>query len=300
MFHLSPSPLQEIRSSLFPGLQVRVKRDDLLHPQVSGNKFRKLKYPLLAAQAKMPTLVSMGGPWSNHLHALAYAASLGGFSSLGLVRGLVGEKTELSATLRDCIEQGMRLKFVSRIDYRVLRDEPSAWHAHCTHWDLAPQDCLWLPEGGSSPQALQGMAELIDELPCIPDAIILACGSGGSLAGILAGLAGRSHVTAIAAVQNADYLRAKVSALLQAAGHPAYQNFDILHQYHHGGFAKTTPELVQFCAQFSQETGIAVELVYTGKMFFALHQLALAGHFKQDAKVIAIHTGGLQGSRGFM
>lgn len=296
MFHLSPSPLEEIHCRFFPGLQVWVKRDDLLHPQVSGNKFRKLKYPLTKAKANMPRLVSMGGPWSNHLHALAYAAKQGGFASLGLVRGLVGENDTLTPTLRDCADLGMHLTFVSRIAYRALRDDPHAWQAHC---DYPPQNSLWLPEGGSTALALQGVAELIGELPDIPDAVILACGSGGTLAGILAGLAGRSQVTAIAAVQNADYLRAKVIALLQEAGHPPYQNFDILHHCDHGGFGKTTPEFMQFCAAFEVETNIPIEPIYTGKMFFALHKLAEAGHFKHGARVIAIHTGGLQGKRGF-
>jgi 1-aminocyclopropane-1-carboxylate deaminase len=110
---------------------------------------------------------------------------------------------------------------------------------------------------------------------------------------------GQGNIIGIAAVQNADYLHTEVQQLLALAAYPAYQNFDIFHNFTHGGFAKTTSDLLDFCAEFSAETLIPIEPIYTGKMFFALHQLCLAGEFKQGEKIVAIHTGGLQGNRGF-
>jgi 1-aminocyclopropane-1-carboxylate deaminase len=308
------SPLERISSALFPDIQLWIKRDDLLHPTVSGNKMRKLKYNLLQIGDARPTLVSMGGAWSNHLHALAHAAKLLDFKSIGLVRGLHAAQHALNPTLSDCAAQGMQLRFVSRDDYRDLRDLAAAWR----QW-VSPntEDYVWLPEGGSNSAALAGVAELVAELAddlgeelkaypsCIhsatevPDTIIVACGTGATLAGILAGLGGKGRVIGIAAVSNAGYLRQQVLQLLRDAGYPAYQNFEILLDYTHGGFAKTTPELMQFCALFSQTTHIQLEPVYTGKMLHALSELCRRGKFRQGERVVAIHTGGLQGLRGY-
>lgn len=294
------SPLEPVRSSLFPHIQLWIKRDDLLHPTVSGNKFRKLKYNLIQADEHRPILVSMGGAWSNHLHALAHAAQLHGLSSIGLVRGLHAAKSPLNATLTDCQNAGMQLHFVSCDDYRDLRDSSSAWQ----RWvDGHPDRYLWLPEGGSNAQAIAGVAELaqelIEDLGSTPDTIILACGTGATLAGIVAGLKGSARVIGIAAVSNATYLHSQVQQLLRDAGFPAYNNFEIWHDFAQGGFAKTTPALMQFCNDFISQTQIQLEPVYTGKMFYALAELCRLGKFAPNERVVAIHTGGLQGLRGF-
>lgn len=242
----------------------------------------------------------MGGAWSNHLHALAYAGSLLGFQTLGLVRGLRDDSQALTATLNDCAQFGMQLRFLSRNAYRELRDNLHAWQA----WtDVDPCKCLWLPEGGSSVSAVHGVAEIVSEIIGVlgspPQRIVVACGTGATLAGIVAGMQGNGEIIGIAAVQNADYLRTDVQQLLALAAYPSHQNFNIFHNFTHGGFAKTTPDLLNFCTEFSAETLVPVEPVYTGKMFFALHQLCLAGEFKPGEKIVAIHTGGLQGNRGF-
>ncbi|HTD05150.1 1-aminocyclopropane-1-carboxylate deaminase/D-cysteine desulfhydrase [Undibacterium sp.] len=293
---ISVSPCQLIPDASVLGRQVWVKRDDLLHAQVSGNKFRKLKYPLLQLQGKQATLVTMGGPWSNHLHALAHAAAMHGYPCLGLVRG---PHAVDSATLDDCRRLGMQIRLVSREEYRALRDVPGQWRRHLHADDANGGEPVWLPEGGSCAQALHGVAELIDELPFIPDTMLVACGTGATLAGLLAGLRGRGRVLGIAVLKNAAYLREEIAGLLQQAGYPAYDNYELLTGYHHGGYAKATPELLAFCARFSVQTGIPVEPVYTGKMFHALQLLTAAGKFQPGESVLALHTGGLQGARGF-
>ncbi|WP_394777339.1 1-aminocyclopropane-1-carboxylate deaminase/D-cysteine desulfhydrase [Undibacterium sp.] len=292
---MSPSPCQLIEDASVLGRQVWVKRDDLLHAKVSGNKFRKLKYPLMQLQGRKVTIVTMGGPWSNHLHAVAHAAALLGHASVALVRG--PHATD-SATLDDCRRLGMRIQFVPREEYRLLRDDAMCWRALVDTGDSG-EDFVWLPEGGSTPQALHGVAELVGELPFVPDTMLVACGTGATLAGLLAGLKGQGRVLGIAVLKNADYLRAEIALLLQQAGYPAYDNYELLTGYHHGGYAKTTPELLEFCASFTARTAIPVEPVYTGKMFHALKLLAAAGKFGADEKVVAVHTGGLQGARGF-
>ncbi|MBC3916665.1 pyridoxal-phosphate dependent enzyme [Undibacterium sp. CY18W] len=293
------SPCQRVESRHFPGMDLWIKRDDLLHPQVSGNKFRKLKYPLQAVQGRAVHIVSMGGIWSNHLHALAHACALAGMSGMpgmtatALVRGAEGMQ---SAMLDDIRELGMQVKFVTREAYRQLRSEPDAWRQY-----LVPdgREALWLPEGGSSALALRGVAELVAELPFIPTHTILACGTGATLAGVLAGLAGRSQVMGVAAISNAGYLKDEIARLLAEAAYPDYKNYQLLTDSHLGGYARVTPELMAFCADFEKETGIPLEPVYTGKMLFALRQLWHDGYLAADASVLAIHTGGLQGRRGF-
>lgn len=303
-FNQSLSPLEAVTSRYFPNICLWVKRDDLLHPDVSGNKFRKLKYPLLALQNFSPSLVTMGGVWSNHLHALAHAAKLAGYPVTALVRGHDDLSTPLSDTLSDCQRLGMQIQFLCRADYRELRSDPGAWRRHIAQ--LSPSH-VWLPEGGSAPAALHGVAELVDEIfnhafegeDIASTTLVVACGTGATLAGLLAGLRGRGRVLGIAAIKNADYLHGEIASLLQRAGYPAYRNYELLTDFHHGGYAKAPADLRQFCVDFSAETGIPIEPVYTGKMFYALHKLAVAGKFSRDERVVAIHTGGLQGARGF-
>ena len=300
LFDALTSPCQPVISRFFPGLDLSMKRDDLLHPQVSGNKFRKLKYPLLATAGRPVHLLSMGGIWSNHIHALAHAASLLNLPATALIRGATGMH---SAMLDDVQALGMKIRFVDRVAYRQLRQDSGALRTYLS--DLSElfdngQEPVWLPEGGSAPLALRGVAELVDELPALPDYLVLACGTGATLAGVLAGLAGRAHVIAVAAISQGDYLRAEVSRLLSQAGYPDYQNYDLLTNYHHGGYGKAPGALLDFCQQFAEETGIALEPVYTGKMLFALRQLWHDGYLAKNARVLAIHTGGLQGARGFV
>jgi 1-aminocyclopropane-1-carboxylate deaminase len=294
LFSSLPSTCQHLESASFLGRDIWVKRDDLLHAEVSGNKFRKLKYPLLMLQGQRPRLVTMGGPWSNHLHALAHAGALGGWPTTGLVRGAAGLE---SATLDDCRRLGMQIQFVSREDYRQLRQDPQAWRRH-----LAVNDDshVWLPEGGSAPAALRGVAELVDELPFIPEVIMVACGSGATLAGLLAGLQGRGRVIGIAVLKNADYLHQEIARLLQQAGYPTYQNYELITDAHHGGYGKAPPELRQFCRDFLEDFDVPIEPVYTGKLFHAIRKMQQAHAFRADERVLAVHTGGMQGARGFI
>lgn len=292
-FPHQPSPCQPLAGPLFADCKVWVKRDDLLHAQVSGNKFRKLKYPLLALRGRRVTLVTMGGPWSNHLHALAHAGALLGWPTVGLVRGADGVNT---ATLDDCRQLGMRIVFVSRDAYRALRAHPDDWRRHVR--DVG-DDHVWLPEGGSAPAALRGVAELVDELPFVPDTLLVACGTGATLAGLLAGMQGRGRVIGVAVLKHAEYLHREIALLLRQAGYPAYDNYSLLTDCHHGGYGKAPPALRQFCSDFSQETGIPVEPVYTGKLFHAISRMAHSGALRGNERIVAVHTGGLQGARGF-
>ncbi|NDI85011.1 1-aminocyclopropane-1-carboxylate deaminase/D-cysteine desulfhydrase [Undibacterium crateris] len=287
-----------MQSDLFPGIRLWMKRDDLLHPEVSGNKFRKLKYSLLALSGQ-PLVLSMGGLWSNHLHALAHALQLRGMQGRFLVRAHAGMD---SAMLADCRALGMQLVCVSREDYRRLRQEPDFWRQYAQP-DEGYSEAVWLPEGGSAASALHGVAELVPELEqelgFLPDHVWLAAGTGATAAGVLAGMRGRGQVTAVASFPNAAYLQQEVADLLRQAGYPQWQNFQLLTDFHHGGYARMSPELTEFCKNFYASTGIPTEPVYTGKMLYALHQLCLNGLVPPRQTVVAVHTGGMQGVRGF-
>jgi 1-aminocyclopropane-1-carboxylate deaminase len=283
------SSLVKINDRLFGQHQIElwVKRDDLLHPIISGNKWRKLKYSLAhALSLGMDTVVSMGGEYSNHLHALAYVGKLLGLKTIGIVRG--GQPTLLTPTLRDVQDWGMALKFVSRTEYRALRQ----YKAFDSFPGLAPQH-YWLPEGGAQILALKGVAEMVGEIDMAYDTVCVPCGTGATLAGIAGAVAGNVSVLGFAALKNAGFLRTDVAALLAEPRH----NWHINLAYHFGGYAQTNASLLAFIEDFELHTKISLEAVYTGKMMYGLYDLIRNGYFKPGQRIIAIHTGGLQGKR---
>ncbi|MEC4748241.1 pyridoxal-phosphate dependent enzyme [Methylomicrobium sp. Wu6] len=287
---IQPSPLIRVIDAELPEtIELWIKRDDRLHPIISGNKWRKLKFILDHAFAlRSDTLISMGGAYSNHLHALAYAGKVLGLKTIGFIRG--EQPPELSPTLHDCRSWGMELRFISRTDYRLLRQyrEP---------FDLPGirTGQYWLPEGGAQPFALKGVAELVEEIGMPFDVLCLPCGTGTTLAGCIAGLDGAQTALGFAALKNADFLIADVEELLLKP----YTNWRINQDYHFGGFAKTTPELIEFIRAFELAQQITLEPVYTGKMLYGLYDMISKGYFEPGQRIVAVHTGGLQGRRGF-
>lgn len=254
---------------------------------MSGNKWRKLRY---LAQTGVSTVVSMGGAHSNHLHALAYWAQAHQATAHALVRG----EPQTTATLNDCQQWGMHLHFVDREAYRLLRESPDAWQKH-----IYLDDALWLPEGGAGFLALRGVAELIEELPFVPDVVICAAGSGTTVAGLAAALPVTSRVIAVVALKNGDYLVNEVESWWQRAGVKLRAPIDWVFDQHLGGFGKTSPELMQLIEVCSTKLQLPLEPLYTGKVFYALPNLAQRGLIRPEQRIVIVHTGGLQGVRGF-
>jgi 1-aminocyclopropane-1-carboxylate deaminase len=281
------SPEEELQHPLFAEKQVRVfiKRDDLIHPYISGNKWRKLKYLLRRAEVEQkPHLVTFGGVWSNHLLATACAAAKFGFSSTGIVRG----EAVNSETLMLCRLFGMELIYVDRESYR---DKPALFKVFFEDNPLA----FFINEGGASTEAAQGCEEIVDELQHCYDHIFCACGTGTTAAGIINGLSKKNLNTNFGAISalKGDFLRDKIQSYLKRP-----RSFDFYSNYSFGGYAKTQPELISFIENFSAQTGILLDPVYTGKMMFAIFHLIEKGHFSAGAKILAIHTGGLLGLFG--
>ncbi|KAA6434064.1 1-aminocyclopropane-1-carboxylate deaminase/D-cysteine desulfhydrase [Dyadobacter flavalbus] len=288
---ITPTPLQELSGKFIEeaGIRLFIKRDDLIHPTVSGNKWRKLKYNLLKAKAEnKSTLLTFGGAYSNHLYATAAAGNALGFKTIGIVRGEELAEKE-TPTLEFCREQHMQLHFVSRQEYRQKHSEEYLLQLS-GQFDFP----FIIPEGGTSDLALKGVAEMVTEvrrqLESAPDFFAVAAGTGGTAAGILSA---NANVLAFPALKGGDFLENDINGLLNN-----FENIGKLKlftDYHFGGYAKWKPELLSFIESFKNDYGIQLEQVYTGKLFFGLFELIRNGYFAKGTVIVAVHTGGLQG-----
>ncbi len=271
-------------------IELWIKRDDLIHPIISGNKWRKLKYILNhALHLNADCIVSMGGAYSNHLHALAYAGKLLEIKTVGFIRGEAPSRP--NQTLLDLMDWGMELRFVSRSEYRKLRD----YKHHDSLPDLKPGE-YWLPEGGATELALKGVGESVAEIDLNFDVLAVACGTGTTLAGLIAHAPHSCRVLGVAALKNAGFLVYDVQQMLNTNG-VTREDWQLALDYHCGGFAKTSPALLEFIRQFQDKHGVPLEPVYTGKLMLAIYDLLRRGHFKAGQRIVALHTGGLQGNR---
>ena len=284
MFTDLNSPFQQLKHPFLTDLWI--KRDDLIDPYISGNKWRKLKYILQDAVEKDKNhLVTFGGAYSNHLVATAAAAARSRLKATAFVRG---EKV-MNEMLLLCQLYGMELIFTDRESYK---DKPSCYQDHFA----ADPHTYFIDEGGASAEAVKGCAEIIAELPQDLDHLFCAAGTGTTAAGLLqgireAGLKTRLHV--IPVLKGGEFMRDEIKKYVPETGSL------ILHtSYHFGGYAKTQPALIQFIRDFTASHGILIDPVYTAKMFFAIYDLADQNYFQANEKIAAIHTGGLLGIMG--
>ena len=268
------------------GYEVYIKRDDLIHPFISGNKWRKLKYVVSdAVEQNKRHLVTFGGAWSNHLLATAAAAARFGLKATGYVRG---EPVE-NPVLHLCRLFGMELRFTDRTSYR---DKVGLFEAAYG----ADPDAYLIHEGGAGPLALPGCAEIITELQRSYDHLFCACGTGTTLAGLSMGLRQQgliTHLHGVSVLKGGDFLKEDIRNL-----YPEAAPFTLHTDYHAGGYAKTSPDLNRFIQTFVSATGVLIEPVYTGKMMYALSDLIHRGAFEPGARILVLHTGGLTGILG--
>ncbi len=293
---ISRSPVTALMDELFQqcAVQLSVKRDELLDTEISGNKWRKLKYNLLEAQTQgKSTLLSYGGAFSNHVYAVAAAGKKYGFRTIFLIRG---EKPEHpSPTLRFADSVGAQLHFCSRSQYRDSD--------FLDHFAQKFGDHVYvLPEGGSNPHAIKGCTEIVTELKMqmgkLPDFICLSAGTGATAAGIIAALDGAAQVLIFPALKG-NGLEEELTKMLLGYKGKSYRNWQFIKDYHFGGYAKHQPALIHFINEFKGKFRIPLDPIYTGKMLFGVLDLITQNHFPKGSKVVAIHTGGLQGIAGF-
>ena len=280
------------------GVQLFLWRDDLAHPELPGNKARKLKHNLAAArQQGHRTLLTFGGAYSNHIAAVAAAGRLFGFQTIGLIRGdAPAPGAARNPTLTQAAANGMALHYLDRTTYR-RRSEPEFLVEVLAKFGPA----YVLPEGGTNALALPGCAELVAEIreQVTFDALAVAVGTGGTLAGLLTGLAGAAQAVGMAALKNGGFLRQEVDALTQSVTGRAYANYSVQTDYHFGGYAKYSAELLTFIQQFQARHGVLLDPIYTGKLLFGVLDLIAQGHFAPGSTVVAIHTGGQQAWAGW-
>lgn len=280
------------------GVRLLLWRDDLAHPDLPGNKARKLKYNLQKArQEGHHTLLTFGGAYSNHIAAVATAGRLFGFQTIGLIRGdapVAG--APLNPTLTQAAADGMALHYLDRTAYR-RRNEPDFVAELLARFGSA----YVLPEGGTNVLALRGCSELAAEIRAEVafDTLAVAVGTGGTLAGLVLGLAGPEQAIGVAALKNGGFLREEVDALTRQATGQTFGNHSLQTDYHFGGYAKYSADLMGFIQQFRARHSVLLDPIYTSKLLFGVLDLIKQGYFRQGSTVVAIHTGGLQAWAGW-
>ncbi len=265
-----------------------MKREDQLHSFISGNKFRKLKYNIEAAKkAGLKTVLTYGGAYSNHIAATAFAGKEYGFNTIGIIRGeeLV-QKWQENPTLRFAHANGMQFKFVTREGYRV-KEEAGAIASLEKEFGLFYR----IPEGGTNQLAVQGCEEIVHAGDSDFDVLITCVGTGGTISGIINSSKDHQVIIGFPALKG-DFLKKDICKFT------AKSNWDLETNYNFGGYGKISEELIVFINDFKKKTAIPLDPIYTGKMMFGVVDMIAKNHFKEGTKILAIHTGGLQGITG--
>lgn len=268
-----------------------MKREDEIHPYISGNKFRKLKYNLLEAKAQgKQSLLTFGGAFSNHIAAVAEASRLLNFKSIGIIRGEELGRDLLktlaqNTTLNRAYEAGMQFYFVSRTDYRLKSQLPQV-KSIMTH-----QNPYIIPEGGTNQFAVKGCQEILTKNDHNFNVITCALGTSGTFAGLIEAAQPHQNLIGFPALKGNFFSR-------DISKYTTKSNWQLEH-YHFGGYAKYTPELIHFINSFKHQYGIALDPIYTGKMMFGLFEMIKSGQFSKNTRILAIHTGGLQAIKDF-
>ncbi|WP_347373205.1 pyridoxal-phosphate dependent enzyme [Aequorivita sp. Q41] len=270
------------------GYSLFLKREDLLHPFVSGNKYRKLKYNLQAAKLQNHhTVLTFGGAFSNHIAAVAAAGKQFNFKTIGIIRGEeLADKATENPTLLFAQNCGMDLQFISREKYK--RKENSAFIKTLKEKFGA---FYLLPEGGTNDLAVKGCEEILTKTEETCAYICTAVGTGGTMAGLVKASSEKQKVLGFSALKG-TFQTSEITK------YTSKNNFEITDSYCFGGYGKIDLNLIRFINEFKEKTKIPLDPIYTGKMMFGIMELLKKGHFKENSRIFAIHTGGLQGITG--
>jgi 1-aminocyclopropane-1-carboxylate deaminase len=287
---LSPNPaIDSIPYLSNEKISIEALRLDQIHPIVSGNKWYKLRYYIKESLAKnATTIASFGGPYSNHLVALAFIAKENGLKSIGYVRANEGE--HITPTLQEAMGYGMKIIFGGRTEFQEKKNKL------ITQNHNGPNDIYFVDEGGYGELGAKGAATIINDFGNklhAYDYIICAVGTGTMIAGIISAATINQKIIGIPVLKNEGSIRNEILNLLQNKK----AVFELLHTFHQGGYAKTTKEQIEFMNRLWENAKMPSDIVYTGKVFYAVEQLVHQTYFKTNSKVLVIHSGGLQGNR---
>ncbi len=279
---------QQIHIDFPNDISLTIKREDLIHPFVSGNKFRKLKYNLLQAKAEnKETVLTFGGAFSNHIAAVAFVGKEQGFKTIGIIRGEeLFDKTEENPTLKFAQKNGMKFEFVSREDYR-LKSEISFLEKLKDKFG----DFYLVPEGGTNELAVKGCKEILTAEDAVFDFVCCAVGTGGTISGLINSAFPDQKILGFPALKG-DFLKDEIRIFAKK------DNWDLISDYHFGGYGKVNLELIEFINSFFDESKVPLDPIYTGKMVFGVIDLIHKNYFLANSKILLIHTGGLQGIEG--
>lgn len=279
---------QKITYDLPKGITLEIKREDLLHPFVSGNKFRKLKYNILQAKAEnQSVLLTFGGAFSNHIAAVAYAGKEQGFETIGVIRGdELRDKISENPTLSFAQECGMRFEFVTREAYRHKTET-----AFIEQLQVKFGSFYLVPEGGTNDLAVKGCEEILTEFDAHFDFVCSAVGTGGTISGLINSALPHQKVLGFPALKG-DFLQNEIHKFVNN------KNWELITDYHFGGYGKVTTEFIEWMNWFYAQTGIPLDPIYTGKIVFGVMDLIQRNYFPPKSKILMIHTGGLQGIAG--
>ena len=282
------SRVQEIHINNSNGIRLYVKREDLIHPFVSGNKYRKLKYNLIEAKRhNRDTLITFGGAFSNHIAAVAYAGRQNGFKTIGVIRGEeLSTKIKDNPTLRFAQKNGMQFQFVSRKDYRHKNQ-----NAFQDQLKENYNNAYIIPEGGTNELAVKGCEEILQKDDFEYQYVCCCVGTGGTISGLI-NSSSLSQTVLGFPVLKGGFLQSEITKFVTKS------NWKLITDYHFGGYAKINEELITFINDFKSNYGIPLDPIYTGKMMFGLFDLIQRDRIEPYSKILAIHTGGLQGIDG--
>ena len=271
---------------------IYLKREDLIHPTISGNKWRKLKYNLLEANdLGFKTLLTFGGAYSNHIYALASASKIFGFNSIGVIRG--EQHLPLNPTLSYAKNNGMEFHYLNRTKYRKKTEQFFIDELHQLFGDF-----YLIPEGGTNKLAVKGCTEIIDQIEIDFDYIAAACGTGGTISGLICGLEGKRNVIGIPVLKGAEFLNDDIADLTKSYSDQNYTNWSLNLNYHFGGYAKITKELVLFMNEFEKLNNIKLDPIYTAKLLYGINSMIMNNEIRKGSTIVILHTGGLQGISG--
>jgi 1-aminocyclopropane-1-carboxylate deaminase len=282
-----PSPVVELEDDRLPaaGVRVLLKRDDLIHPEVPGNKWRKLKYNIATArELGFETLLTFGGAYSNHIRATAAVGAYCGFGTIGVIRG--EEHLPLNSSLRYTVSRGMQLAYLDRTTYRAKASDAVIEALHREFGDF-----YLIPEGGSNADAVRGCAELPAELDASVDVVFCAVGTGGTLAGVAAGLQPDQLVIGVPVLKGGAFLEGDIVGLQEQVYGARVGAWRLACDYHFGGYAKRTPVLDDFIDDFEVRHGLRLDWVYEAKMMYALFDLVARAAFSRGTTVVALISG---------
>lgn len=296
LFEINEVDLEEVK---FPGIsatdfKVFVLRIDKLHREISGNKWFKLKYNLIEAEKlNHKTLLTFGGAYSNHIYAVASAGKEFGFDTIGIIRG--EEYFPLNPTLQFAADSGMKLFYLSRAEYKNRND-----NAFQEKLKIKFDNPYMIPEGGTNQLALMGTEEIVNHIKTNFDYICTACGTGGTIAGIISSLKGEKKILGFPALKGGEFLENDIRELVTERSSQSYNNWKLITEYHFGGYAKIDISLINFINEFESINNFKLDYIYTSKMFYGIKELLKREYFSKGIKIVLLHTGGIQGNKGMI